>query len=199
MNNLFVFPIKVNNSNMPWLEFYQKGIDKEFNLQNIILIEPVIAADPLDFTDNKFCNDNQIYGNYVLGDAFHYDKTLNIVGCENAEITVTKLSIACLKNNIRQKHAHMSTYIALTDLFNHIHDYNLPMYKVPPYIMINSNYDITMTKTDSFSDMIRETTAAYLNYYHEYPMIIVTCPDNVTLFEKTGDKKKKKKKKNHKK
>lgn len=198
--NYHVLPVKVQNIDEPWIEIHQKSDICDAS-HNYIVVEPVVENNPLDIKDplsifnitgKELTTPTQIYGEYMYTDNYDTDETPKIV----------KASIACLKNTLSLKHISFSTFNAMTSLLNNIRVYNTDD-QVLPYIILNTKCDVCNSPLNTFSDMVREITAAFINEYGEYPTIFVTFSDNNHLMESFNelcdDKKKKKKKKKDKK
>ena len=196
-NGYNVLPIKVQNSNAPWIEICKKGEPYDY-----IVIEPVVAKDPLDineplpiFNSHDNTDPEQIYGSYVAKQIEYNDADYNQ--------SIIKASVACLKNSSSLKHIQMSTFIAVTDIFKYLYakkDMSENMVEIPR-IIINTKCDSKYAPLNSFSDMVREITAASINCFSVYPTIFVVFSDDSLLTEDCDEeksKKKKKKKKNKK-
>lgn len=197
--NYNVLPIKVQNTDRPWIEICQKGHDYNCEKHDYIIIEPVVAKDPLDIKDplpifqrEDISEPEQIYGSYIAQQ----------IQDDNVDASIIKVSIACLKNSVSLKHVQSSTFIAMTDLLKHFMTYDRKETELSPYIILNTKCHTDVAPLNSFSDMVREITAAYVNCFYDYPTIFVTFSDYTTLTTDDNIKvstKKKKKKKNKKK
>ena len=194
-NNYNVLPIKVQNSNAPWIE-----ICKKWEPYDYIVLEPVVAKDPLDineplpiFNSENASEPDQIYGSYVATRIEYKD--------ENYTQTIIRASIACLKNSSSLKHAQMSTFIATSDMFRYLYnekDMNETMVEMPR-IILNTKCDSKYAPLNSFSEIVREITAASINCFGVYPTIFVAFSDDSSLTEDYEEEKKSKKKKKKKK
>ena len=193
MTSTTVYPIKVQNINAPWVEICKLRNQTGDRPRNYIVIEPIVANDPLDIRDVLpiFDNENNDDKNVNYGD---YSTDL-ICHTENGDdVSILKVSVACLKNSVSLKHAHMSTYIALTDLLRHINDYNVIETHYFPDIILNTKCDANTAPLTSYSEITREIIASYINQYDMYPNIFVTFSDSSSLKFESKHKKKKKKK-----
>ena len=197
MVNNNVYPVRVQNITEPWKEIYRSRIQHGYRVRNFIVIEPRVAADPLNITDVTSIDNSDashepelIYGGY-------YTKLIRSINSDehviDKEASVLCVRIACLKNNTSLKHAHMSTYIAMTDLLHHMDDFDMEPSHYCPDIIINTNTDISVAPLSSYSEMVREVTAAYINRYGVQPNIFVTFSDETLFTINTTDKKNKKK------
>ena len=193
MTSTTVYPIKVQNINTPWIEICKLRNQAGDRPRNYIVIEPIVANDPLDIRDTLpiFNKDNtdDICINY--GD---YNTSIINYTEDGDDISILKASIGCLKNGISLKHAHMATYIALTDILHHINDYNMIESHYFPDIILNTKCDTMTAPLSSYSEITREIIASYINQYDMYPNIFVTFSDNSSLKLECKSKKKKKKK-----
>jgi hypothetical protein len=182
-----VLPVKVINSSTPWVEICTKG-----NIDRFIVIDPVIADDPLNMHTNisvfNGTSNNAvdcIYGEYIALP----------VNSDEPDYGAVIATVACLSDSSPIKHIFNSTFIALTHLLNVYKSQN----NCAPLIIINTKYPVSSKYTDTWSEMVREITAAFLNCYYEYPTILVTFIDDTTLtdlditFKSTKKKKHKKK------
>ena len=188
-----VLPVKVKNSIEPWLEILRD----ETNTRHCIVVDPVIGRDPLDITDHlpifnvtDVKEPDQIYGGYIAEDV---NEAFSEIRDKNSKPVIIKLSIACLNNSVTLKHVHSSTEIAMKAFLQDLSviDHSILL----PIIILNTKCDASVAPLNSFSEMIREITVSYLEFYGEYPTIFVAFTDDDTLTTNLPEPKKKKKKK----
>ena len=172
--------INITNIEEPWREI----AEKEDCPVDYVVIDPVRGLDIVEYSmheDNRYSNYYGAYTTYKASSQY-IDRTIDN---DVTPFSVTVAKVNCLKSNVAFRYVEFSMFTAMNDFFYYINDSTYKKMDYKPYIIINTKHDSRLVRKKDIEKMVNEITAAYVNNFHDYPIIFIAYiqDENLTIEE----------------